>query len=87
MNFTPSKRGPIEYILEENPAEYFQYTRKNMNTKYCILNTIIFCHVFLDTRSAHFLPLRQVNLFFSEKIGKSRKKLQRRRKRDNIFVI
>ena len=28
LNFTQNKPGPVEYTWEENPAEYFQYTRK-----------------------------------------------------------
>ena len=30
LNFAQIKPGPVEYILEEKSAEYFQYTRKNI---------------------------------------------------------
>ena len=30
LNFTQIKPGPVEYTWEENPAEYFQDTRKNI---------------------------------------------------------
>ena len=36
LNFTQNRPGPVEYTWEENPAEYFQYTRKiflNRRTK------------------------------------------------------
>ena len=30
LTFTQNKPGPVEYTWEENPAEYFQYTRKTI---------------------------------------------------------